>query len=60
MKRTSSHFFLVCEGLSNDDVGVAMGTLFQEVRPWAAFKTDDFVKGKSGRLPWNDSLITCT
>ena len=25
MKRTSSHFFIVCEGLSNDDVGVAMG-----------------------------------
>ena len=25
--------FLVCGGLSNDDVGVARGTLFQEIRP---------------------------
>ena len=37
---------LVCEGLSNDDVGVARGIVFQEIRPEAGFKTGDFVKEK--------------
>ena len=41
-------YFLVCEGLSTDDVGVARGTVFREIRPWAGFKTDDFVKEKLG------------
>ena len=40
--------FLVREGLSTDDVGVAKGTVFQEVRSWAGFKTADFVKEKLG------------
>ena len=31
-------YFLACKGLSNDDVGVARGTVFQEVRPGAGFK----------------------
>ena len=44
-------FFLVCKGLSNDDVGVARGTIFQEIRPGAGFKTGDFVKEKLGGLP---------
>ena len=36
--------------ISNDDVGVAKGTVFQEIRPWAGFKTGDFVKEKLGGL----------
>ena len=39
---------LVCEGLSNDDVGVARGTVFQEMRAGAGFKTGDFFKEKLG------------
>ena len=31
-----------------DDVGVAKGTAFQEIRPCAGFKTGDFVKEKLG------------
>ena len=41
----------VCKGLSNDDVGVARGTLFEEIRPDAGFKTDDFVKENWGGIP---------
>ena len=33
MERFFSHMFLVREGLSTDDVGVARGTVFKEVRP---------------------------
>ena len=44
-------YFLVCKGLSNDDVRVARGTVFQEVRLRAGFKTDDFAKKKLGGLP---------
>ena len=45
MKKTSSNVhFRVCKGLSNDDVGVARGTVFQEIRPGAGFKTGNFVK----------------
>ena len=36
------------EGLSNDDVGAARGTAFQEIRPWAGLKTGDFVEEKLG------------
>ena len=48
--------FLVSKGFSNDDVWVARGTVFQDIRPGAAFETDDFVKEKLGggtveRLP---------
>ena len=32
MNRKSSHIF-VCGGLSTDDVGVARGTVFQEIQP---------------------------
>ena len=41
-------YVLVHEGLSTDDVGVAKGTVFQEIRPWARFKTGDFIQEKSG------------
>ena len=40
--------FLVCEGLSNDDVGEPRSTVFQEKRPAAGFKTGDFVKEMLG------------
>ena len=52
MKKTSSPIFLCAKkGLSNDDVGVARGTLFREIWPGAGFKTGDFVKEKMGGLP---------
>ena len=35
-------YFLACKGLSNDDVGWARGTVFQEIRQRAV--TGDFVK----------------
>ena len=46
--------FLVCKGLllllllvrSNDDVGVARGPVFLEIRPGAGFKTGDFFEEK--------------
>ena len=41
-----SMYFFVWEGLSNDSVGVANGTVLQETRPEAGFKTDDFVEEK--------------
>ena len=44
-------YFVAREGLSTDDVGVARGTVFQEIRPWAGFKTGDFVQNKLGGLP---------
>ena len=45
-KKIVSTRFIVCKGLSNDDVGVAWGTVIQEVRPGAGFKTGYFVKKK--------------
>ena len=40
---------LVCTGLSNDDVGVvARGTVFQDIRPGAGFKTGNFVEEELG------------
>ena len=32
-------------------VGVARGTVFEEIRPGAGFKTGDFVKEKLRELP---------
>ena len=43
--------FLLSKGLLNDDVGVARGTVFQEIRPGAGFKTSDSVQEKLGGLP---------
>ena len=39
LKGMSATHFLVCEGLSNDDVGEAKSIQFQETRPGAYFKT---------------------
>ena len=39
-----------------DDVEVAKGTVFQEIRPWAGFKTGDFVEEKLDGLPYNGSI----
>ena len=44
MKKTFSTYSRICERLSNDDFGVARGTLFQEIWPGAGFKTGDFDK----------------
>ena len=41
-------YLFVCKGLSNDDVGVARGTVFEEIRPGTGFKTGDFVQEKLG------------
>ena len=49
-KEVSIHF-LVCKGLSIDDVGVSRHTIVQEIRRGAGFETDDFVKEKLGGLP---------
>ena len=35
-------YILVCDGLSNNDVAVARGTAFPEVRPGTGFKTGQF------------------
>ena len=43
-----STYFLVCSGLSNDDVGEAEGTVLQEMQPGCAFKTGDFVQENGG------------
>ena len=44
-KRTTVFkYFFVCKGLSKNDVGVTMGTVFQEIRPGVGFKAGDFVK----------------
>ena len=51
MNNISSLVFLSCKALSNDDVWVARGTVFQEIRPGAGFKTADFVKESLGGLP---------
>ena len=51
MKNKITTYFPVCKQLSSDDVGGARGTVFQEIRPGAGFKTGDFVQEKLGRLP---------
>ena len=53
-------YFLGCKGLSNDGVvGVARGTVFQEIRPGASFKTGDLVREKLGGLPTVELLFCC-
>ena len=44
------YFLFAKEGLLNDDVGLARGAVFQEVRPGAGFKTGVSVKEKLGGL----------
>ena len=41
-----SIYYLVCKGLSINDVGVSRDTVFKEIRPGAGFKTGDFVQEK--------------
>ena len=43
MQKKTSHT-CVQRTVSNDGVGMARGTIFQEIRPGAGFKTGDFVK----------------
>ena len=43
-----STYFLVCNVPSNKHVGLARGTVFQEVRPGACFQTVDFDNEKLG------------
>ena len=52
MKKISSCILLVCNGVSNDDIEVERGTVFQEIRPRAGFKTGDFIKKSWGGLPF--------
>ena len=52
-----SIYFFFCKGLSNDDIAVARGTVFQEIWPAAGSKTGHFVIEKLGGLPYNDSAI---
>ena len=40
---------LGCKGLSNDDIEVERGTVKQEIRPGAGFKTGDSVEERLGR-----------
>ena len=51
MESMSYTWVLVCKELSNGDVGVAIGTVFQEIRSGVGFKTSDFVEEKLGVLP---------
>ena len=55
MKNVSRYIFGSWKGLSNDDVGVARGTVFKEIWPWAGYNTSDFVQEKLEGLPQNDS-----
>ena len=50
--------FLVCKGLSNNEVGVARGApYFRKYGGELVSKTGDFVKEKTGGLlPLNDSV----
>ena len=47
MKKIFPCIFL-CKGRSNDDVGVARSTVFQEIRPAAGFKNGDIGKKELG------------
>ena len=47
-------YFLVCKGLSNDDVGVERGGCISRDKAWNWFKNRRFVKEKLG-LPENNS-----
>ena len=38
--------FLVCKGLSDDDIRVARATVFQAIRPGAGVETGDVVREK--------------
>ena len=48
VETTYPYIFLVCKGLSINDVGVGWGSVFQEIRPGARSKTGDIFKEKLG------------
>ena len=48
--KTIFTYFPVCKGLSNDDIGVARGTVILETRTEAGVKTSEFVNEELGRL----------
>ena len=53
------HVVYVCnKGPSNDDVGVARGTVFEEVRSGARVKTGDFVNEKLGGGGYRGTTLT--
>ena len=43
--------------ISKNDVEVARGIVFQEIRPRAGLKVSEFVKTNLGGLPKNDSIL---
>ena len=48
-KKYLNVYFLVCKGLTIDDVEVSRDTVYdQEIRPGYGFETDDFGKDKLG------------
>ena len=57
IEKKVSTYFLVCEGLSIDDVGVSRDTVFQEIRPVAGYETADFVIEKLGGIPQNEPVV---
>ena len=56
LKTKYPYTFLLCKGLSIDDVLVSRDTVLEEIRPGAGFETGDFVKEKFGGLPLNGSF----
>ena len=50
-KKHPQNPFVLAKCLPIDHVGAARGTVLQETRPGAGFKTGDFVKEKLGGLP---------
>ena len=57
LRKTYPCIFLVCKGLTIDDVGVSRNTVFQEIRPGDGLETADFVKQELGRPPQNESAV---
>ena len=47
----SPMYVVVCGGPPNNDVGLARGTVYHDIRPASGFKTGDFVEEKLGGLP---------
>ena len=54
-EKKSLHTFLACKGLSNDDVRVASGTVFQVTGSEPCSKNGDFVDKTLGGLSCNES-----
>ena len=51
MKTKIFIYFLVCKRTSNDNTEGARGTVFQDIRPGAVFKTVHFVREMLVGLP---------